>query len=319
VQERVGGTPLLAVPATVDIVLLSVAVLATSSAAPLIAATAAPTLAIAFWRNALSSALLVPWATARRRPELRALSARGWRLSASSGALLAAHFGTWIPSLALTSVASSTALVATQPVWAALLARLRGHRVPRIAWVGTGLCVVGAALVAGIDLQVSTRALAGDLLALVGAAMAAGYVTVGGVVRSDLGVESGGAVRSDLGAESGDAVRISTVSYTAICYSVCAVLLLVVDLASGQRLAGWGAGTWLKIVGLTVGAQLLGHSLVNVALRSTSATVVSLVMLLEVPGAALIAALWLHQVPGVVALPGLALLLGGAALVLRAR
>jgi drug/metabolite transporter (DMT)-like permease len=100
---------------------------------------------------------------------------------------------------------------------------------------------------------------------------------------------------------------------------VCAVLLLVVNLLGGQQLAGWGSGTWLKLVALTVGAQLLGHSLVNVALRSTSATVVSLVMLLEVPGAALIAALWLHQVPGPAALPGLALLLGGAALVLRAR
>ncbi|HEX3814708.1 MAG TPA: DMT family transporter [Mycobacteriales bacterium] len=319
VRERVGGLPLLAVPATVDVVLLAVAVLATSSAAPLIAATAAPTLAIAFWRNALSSALLVPWAAARRRPELRALPLRGWRLSACAGGLLAAHFGTWIPSLALTSVASSTALVATQPVWAAVIARVRGDRVPLVAWVGTGLCVVGAALVAGIDLQVSTRALGGDLLALAGAAMAAGYVTVGSAVRSDSGAESIGTVRSDSGAESAVRVGVSTVSYTAICYSVCAVLLLVVNLLGGQRLGGWGSGTWLKLVALTVGAQLLGHSLVNVALRSTSATVVSLVMLLEVPGAALIAALWLHQVPGPAALPGLALLLGGAALVLRAR
>lgn len=280
-----------------DVVLLGIAVLATSSAAPLIAATAAPTLAIAFWRNAFGGAVLVPWAAASRRPELRSLPVRSWRLSAGSGVLLALHFGTWVPSLGLTSVASSTALVATQPVWAALIARARGHEVARGVWLGTGLSVVGAALVAGIDLQVSTRALAGDLLALAGAVAAAGYVTVGSTVRA----------------------RVSTVSYTAICYSICALALLAVNLVSGQRLAGWDSQTWLKLLALTAGAQLLGHSLVNVALRSTSATVVSLVMLLEVPGAALIAALWLHQVPGLSVLPGLALLLAGAVLVLRNR
>jgi len=301
------GVAVVSAPAVVDTMLLAVAVMATSTSAPLIAATAAPTLAIAFWRNAFAGGLLVPWALGRRWDELRRLDRREWRLSITSGALLAAHFGTWIPSLALTSVASSTALVSTQAVWAAIFARVAGHRVPRGVWIGASVAVVGAALVAGVDVSVSTRALAGDLLALAGAAMAAGYVTVGGAVRS--GAEREGTVRE----------KVSTVSYTAICYSICAVVLLVVDLASGQRLVGWDAATWLKLLALTAGAQLLGHSLVNVALRSASATVVSLVMLLEVPGAAIIAALWLHQVPGWAAVPGLALLLGGAALVLRAR
>jgi drug/metabolite transporter (DMT)-like permease len=292
--------------ASIDLALLGVAVLAASTAGPLIAATAAPTLAIAFWRNGLASLLLLPWAAIRRRGELRTLDRRGWALSACSGLLLAAHFGTWIPSLALTSVASSTALVSTQPVWAVAIARLRGHSVPRVVWLGTGLAVVGAGLVAGVDLEVSTRALAGDLLALIGAAMAASYVTLGGEVRS--GAEPGGT----------SSARLSAVSYTAICYSTCACALLTVNLAAGQRLGGWDGATWLKIVALTAGAQLLGHSLVNVALRTASATVASLVMLIEVPGAALIAALWLHQTPGVAAIPGIVLLLGGAALVLRA-
>jgi drug/metabolite transporter (DMT)-like permease len=295
--------------APIDLTLLGVAVLATSTAAPLIAATAAPTLAIAFWRNGLASLVLIPWAAARRRTELRTLDRRGWALSACSGLLLAAHFGTWIPSLALTSVASSTALVSTQPVWAVVIARLRGHSVPRAVWLGTGLAVVGAGLVAGVDLQLSTRALAGDVLALIGGAMAAAYVTLGGEVRSGAcGAEPGGTSRA----------RLSAVSYTVICYSICACALLVVNLAAGQRLGGWDGVTWLKIGALTAGAQLLGHSLVNVALRTASATVASLVMLIEVPGAALIAALWLHQIPGAAAIPGLALLLGGAALVLRA-
>jgi drug/metabolite transporter (DMT)-like permease len=75
--------------------------------------------------------------------------------------------------------------------------------------------------------------------------------------------------------------------------------------------------TWLQLVALTVGAQLLGHSLVNVVLRTTSPTVVSLAILVEVPGAILLAAIWLRQLPPAGTVPGLLVLLAGLALVIR--
>ena len=91
--------------------------------------------------------------------------------------------------------------------------------------------------------------------------------------------------------------RISTTTYTTICYGVCALLLLAVCLVGGVRLSGFDGRTWLAILALVAGAQLLGHSLFNYALRRISATTVSVLILLEVPGAALIAWLWLGQVP----------------------
>src|SRR5687768_10544529 len=99
-----------------DLVLLGVAVAAVSTSAPLIAGADAPTLAIAFWRNALSLPVLALWLAVRRdeRAGWRDRSARDRRLSLLSGLFLAAHFATWIPSLSFTSVASSVALVATQ-------------------------------------------------------------------------------------------------------------------------------------------------------------------------------------------------------------
>jgi len=196
----------------------------------------------------------------------------------------------------LTSVASSTALVATQPVWAALLARAAGRQVGRPVWLGILVAVAGAGMVTGADVTLSARAVAGDLLALLGGILAAAYVTAGAAVR----------------------VRISTTSYTTVCYSACALLLALACLAAGQPLAGYPAGTWLKLVALTVGAQLLGHSLINLALRSTSPTVVSLAVLFEAPGAALIAAVWLGQLPPVSVLPGIVVLLAGLAIVIRA-
>jgi drug/metabolite transporter (DMT)-like permease len=285
----------IALPPARDLGLLVIALAAVSTSGPLVAAAAAPPLAIAFWRNALASGVLLPWAAARRWAELRRLSAHQWRLSALAGLLLAGHFDTWIPSVTLSTVASSTALVCTQPVWTALYARARGRRVSRAVWGGIALAVLGAVLLTGADVRLSGRAVAGDLLALLGGVLAAAYFVTGAEVRS----------------------AVSTTSYTAVCYAVCALVLLVTCLVSGQRLAGYDAGTWLKLAALAAGAQLLGHSLANVVLRSASPTTISLAILFEVPGAALIAALWLHQIPRATALPGLALLLAGVAVVIR--
>ena len=89
----------------------------------------------------------------------------------------------------------------------------------------------------------------------------------------------------------------------------------------GGRLDLWGydGRTWLQLLALTAGAQLLGHSVFNLVLRTTSPTVVSLFLLLEVPGAAVIAAVALGQVPPLQALPAAALLLAGLAIVVSAR
>jgi drug/metabolite transporter (DMT)-like permease len=229
----------------------------------------------------------------RHHVELRALSRRQWGLAAAGGGWLALHFATWVPSLDYTSVASSTALVATQPAWAALIARRRGHHVPRRAWVGMAVAFVGVLVISGVDFTVSAEALFGDLLALVGAVFAAAYVTVGATARSTM----------------------STTAYTLIAYSTTSLLLLVVALAGGQQLSGYTPDTWAKLVALTVGAQLLGHSLFNVVLRTTKPTVVSLAILFEMPGAAVIAALWLQQYPPAEVLPAFVLLLVGMGLV----
>jgi drug/metabolite transporter (DMT)-like permease len=255
-------------PPGTDLVLMTVGVLGVSTSGPLIAATLAPALAIAFWRNALSSALLLPYAAARHRAELRALRGTDLRLTLLAGAALAAHFAAWVPSLSYTSVASSTALVVMQAGWAALFSRFLGYHVPGRAWAGMALAVVGCIVLTGVDFSLSQRALYGDLLALLGGVFSGLYVVVGAQVRR----------------------TVSTWTYTAVCYGFCALLLLAVCLLAGVQLGGYSDDAWLKIVALTVFAQLLGHSVFNRVLRTTSPTVVSTAVLFEVPGAAILAA-----------------------------
>ncbi len=273
--------------------LLAVGIVAVSTSGPLIASIAAPALAVAFWRNALASAVLVPVAAARRRDELAGLSRRAVGGCVLAGVMLTAHFATWVPSVTMTSVATSTALVCALPVWTALFAVAAGRRVGAVAWTGVLLAVAGTVLTTGADLGVSSRALTGDALAVAGGFFAAAYVTIGERVRA----------------------TVSTTVYTTICYTVCALLLLAACLAAGADLTGYPAASWWLLAALTVGPQFLGHSVLNRVLSVLPATVVSVATLLEVPGAALLALVFLGQRPPALAVPGIVLLLAGVAVV----
>lgn len=284
-------------PPTADLLFLAVAVAAVSTSAPLIAGADAPTLTIALWRNVLALPVLGVWVLVRRteREGWRRQSSADRGLSRISGALLAAHFATWVPSLSFTSVASSVALVATQPVWAALIARRRGEHIQRSTWIGIGLALAGTVVLTGVDLSISSRALFGDLLAMVGGMFAAAYVTVGADVRR----------------------HVSTLSYALACYSTAAILLFGLCVATGQQLTGFDRDTWLAIGGLVVGAQLLGHTLVNLVLRSISPTAVSVAILFEILGATLIARVAFGETPPAGAWPAGLLIAIGVVVVVR--
>jgi len=288
--------------------LVAVGVVAVSLSGPLSTSPAAPALAIAFWRTGLGTLVTVPVATFVRpgRPWRRTRGSqrlrRAWpgrRDGLGAGVLLAVHFGTWIPSLRLTSVATATALVATSPLWIVLFRRLAGVHVPRAVVVGSLVGVGGVLLVTAGDITGSGRPASdvalGDTLALVGGAAHAGYAMIGERARRGT----------------------STARWTAVVYGVCAVSLLPACLVLGVPLAGWGRAGWVQILLITVTAQLLGHTAFNAAVPHVGASSLTLAILLEVPGAAAIAWVWLGQVPAPVTVPGLVAVLAGLVLVVR--
>lgn len=285
----------LARPSRGDLAWLSLAVLAVSTTGPLIAATDAAALSIAFWRVALGSAVIGVWVLLRHRVELFALSRREWSLLVLAGLFLGAHFATWVPSLRFTSVASSTALVATQPVWAALIARARGLDVPRQAWIGIGVALIGVVALTGIDVSLDPRSLLGNGLALAGAVLAALYMTVTEQART----------------------TVSTLTTTFVLFGSAAGFTLIVALLFGEPLTGFSTQAWTLILALTVIGQLIGHGLFNRVVATTSATIVSLAILLEMPGATIIAAIALGQLPPLTVLPAVALIFAGLVIVIR--
>ncbi|HYO36894.1 MAG TPA: DMT family transporter [Geodermatophilus sp.] len=283
-------------PGTRDVGLMAVAVVGVSFSGPLTALVSTSFLAIAFWRNAAGAALLVPVLLGRERATLAGLRPRDLTTSVVAGLFLAAHFAAWLPSLSMTTVAASTALVTTTPIWTALAARVSGVHLPGQVWAGLALAVVGAALIAGVDVTVSLEALAGDGLALLGAICAGGYMLAGARART----------------------RLATSAYSVVCYSTCAAVLAVAAWGTTTPLAGFSARDWWLIAAITVCAQILGHTLLNLVLSTVGPTVVGLAVLLEVPGALLVALVLLQQTPPLLALPGMVAVVAGVALVVRA-
>ncbi|HMG40865.1 MAG TPA: DMT family transporter [Acidimicrobiales bacterium] len=279
-----------------DVVLLAVAVAAVSTSAPLVRAAHAPALAIAFWRTALAVPVMGSLALRRDRAELAARDPLTRRRMVVAGLLLAGHFATWIPSLSFTSVASSVTLVCAQPVWVALIARRRGEHVPPAVWRGIACALAGVVLLSGVDLALTPRALLGDGLALAGGMLSALYLVVGADVR-----------------------RVTTTAvYATWCYGVAAVALLGICVVGRQSLGGYPEATWLVLLALTVGPQLLGHTLVNRVVRTLSPTLVSVAILLEIVGSTLLAWLFFDEVPPVSVWPAAALIAAGVVVVVRA-
>jgi drug/metabolite transporter (DMT)-like permease len=131
----------------IDAGLMAVGVFGVSTSGPLIAACAAPVLAVAFWRTALAVAADAPLVLSREAGALAGLRGRELRLTLIAGALLAGHFAAWVVSLRMTSVASSTALVCLQAGWAVLFSWLAGDRPTRPVLAGLALVLAGVALV----------------------------------------------------------------------------------------------------------------------------------------------------------------------------
>ena len=272
--------------------LVALGALGISFSGPLTAALTVPALAVAFWRSALGS-LATAAAVVPRGVGLRAMDAGTRRATLGAGVLVALHFALWLPSLRMTSVAVATALAATTPVWTVVLHALSGRPPTRGVVLGVGLAMAGVVMMTGFDAAASARALLGDLLALGGGITYAGYAVLGERVRR----------------------TTSNGRYTLLAYSTCAALLLIACLGARVPIGGYPAGQWAGLVLLTLTAQLLGHSGLNLALPVVGSTALSLAMLFEVPGAALIAWVWLGQVPPLAALPGALAVLAGLWLV----
>jgi len=273
-------------------------VLLVSVGAILVRLAAAPPLAVSFYRMAIASLLLSPFAWADARRAVPTLGSRPRLLLVASGVALALHFATWIASLSHTSVAASVLLVNTAPLFAIVLSLVFLREKPPLAvQVAIPLAMVGAAVIALGDRGSSPASLLGNLLAVAGAVTLATYQVIGRGLRATLPLNA----------------------YMLLVWGTATLTLAALVAGFGTRFAPFPPRTWLAFAALAVVPTLGGHGLTNRALRSLPAPTVGLFLLGEPVIASLLAILLFHETPSTSTLVGGAIILAALALVLTRR
>lgn len=256
-------------------------------------------LAVATWRLGLAALLVTPIALLQARHELARLSARQVAMALIAGLFLALHFGTWISSLEYTSVASSTALVTTNPLWIGLASFVLFRERPGAMMSGgIALSLAGSLAIFWSDSQGGVshaQPLLGNLLALIGSWCFSAYLLIGRRLRAGLGLPA----------------------YIWLAYGAAALFLVAASLISGVELGEQSPLAWGVLLAMALGPQLLGHTAYNWSLRHVSATFVAVVTLGEPVGSALMAFLFFGEGFAPLQFAGFMLLLAGIYLAAR--
>ena len=212
------------------------------------------------------------------------------------GVLYGVHFGTWVSSLTMTSVASSVTLVTATPLLLAILSIATGRDRPsRWHWISIGLALIGLSLIGWADLSLSREALIGDGLAFVGAIAMAFYLLIARSLGEDLDVLAFGGVATAFGALS--------------LFAAAVIAGVPIAFASGESLL------WIALAALL--PQLVGHTLLTWSLRHATPTAVGIATVGEPVGATLLAWVWLGERVTPVIAAGCAITLAAVLLSLR--
>jgi drug/metabolite transporter (DMT)-like permease len=275
---------------------LLVGVVSVSFASIFIRLAEAPPLVIAAYRLTIASLVLIPIASRKSMESLKRLSGRDALLILLASLFIALHFGLWITSLSYTSIASSVILVTSHPAFVAVLSYfLWSERLNKLTIGGIVVALVGIVLINYGGFAFGSRAIFGDLLALVAAFAMGAYLIIGKQLRA----------------------RIEILPYLTIIYSGAAVILLLTTVGFGYSFTGYSPMTYLMMVLLAIVPQLIGHSCLNLAVRLIPVTFVSVAILGEPIGATILGYFILGEAPTLNEIAGGLLILVGIFTVLR--
>ncbi len=275
-RSRGVNTQLRRVPSTraLGLVLLLGAQLAVGAAAIFAryALAAAQPLAVAALRLVLAAAILL-LISALTRTLRSGMSRTSGITLIFAGIFLAIHFAAWIWSLEYTTIAISTLLVCTTPLWTSLYdAVVLKRNLPPAVWIAYTGGALGLWLVVGVAGSappVAGHQLLGAALALCGSLGIGAYFILVRTVRAKLG----------------------TTAIVTRTYGWAAIALVIGALAARQPPPAMHAtAAWLGIIAMALISQLLGHTAMNASLRWFSPSAVAMATLLEPIFAALLAA-----------------------------
>jgi drug/metabolite transporter (DMT)-like permease len=279
---------------TKNLLLIFIAVVAVSWAAIFIKLTGAPPLATAFYRMCFATLFILPLALKKSLPEILKIRGKILIITLFSGIFLGFHFATWITSLDYTSISNSVVLVTTQPIFVAILSHLLlKEKINLSILFAILLALLGSFIISGGDFRVGKANFFGDILALIGAVMAAAYLLCGRVVRQ----------------------KLSLVTYIFLVYFISALVLGVLCVIWGTPLYPYPSKTFLWFILLGLIPTVIGHTLYNWALKYLKAYLVGISILGEPVGTTILAYFIFKQIPPTLTYLGAAAIFTGIFLV----
>lgn len=249
---------------------------------------------LASTRLIIAATILLPtWRTLKQQK----VDPKAYYYVIAAGFALALHFATWITSLAYTSIAASTVLVTTNPIWISVFSWIWfKEKITKTTIFGIFIAFLGGVFVAfGDNIGNSNypNPLLGNFLALIGAVIVSLYFLLGREAQRK---------------------GLSTKHYITVAYSAAAVFLLPLPLLFGAKYTGYPDKVYLYVFLMAIFSQLIGHTSFNWAIRWISPILVTLAILFEPIGASWFGYLIFGEIPSNIVLLGGFIVLVGVAI-----
>ncbi|WP_440960017.1 DMT family transporter [Paenibacillus nitricinens] len=254
-------------------ILMLIGIVAISFSAIFIKWSAAPASIQGMYRLLFTSLLMLPFARPYSGAAV-ALRKKDWIMLVLSGTMLALHFLLWMGSLKYTSVASSTMIMALEPVFIMLgVYFLYKEKTAASAILGLSIAIGGVVFIGWGDIGISADNLKGDLLSVGGTVAVAVHMLIGQKL----------------------VVRMPSYLYSLIVFLSAAGVFAIYNLFMGISFFNYPANEWGIFILLAVVPTVFGHTLFNWLLQYVSATTVSMNILGEPVGASILAFLLLGE------------------------
>lgn len=256
----------------------------------------APSSIIAFYRLLFTVLLLLPFFLKNSRKELKCVTVKLFFLSVLSGVSLALHFYSFMASLHYTSVTSSTVLVTIHPIFVGFASfYLLKEKISPGFVQAVFITLLGGLVISVSDAGQGSNALFGDILAFLGALLMTLYMLIGRVVRQ----------------------KVELTTYTFLVYSSSTVTLLLINLAVHKPFYPYAPKEWILFLAMALICTILGHNVLNWALKYLNPTYISTAILGEPVFATFWAYLFFGEYPGSFQLIGSGIVIWGLFLLIK--
>jgi len=257
-----------------------------------------PALVIAMTRFVLSSLMfLVAILNNGQIKQLASLPLKNVFMAAGAGAFFALHQFFWLGSLEYTTVLVANTVLNTSLLWILLIETtvLKG-RPGVFVWLGILFALAGGAYIMVYGLNeggaFSSNPTLGNIFALFSAIGMAGYLLIGRSQRTN----------------------IPAVLYIWIVYTSSSVFGVLALILTQTPVLGYSVQGYIWMLGVTLIAQVIGHSSINMAVRYFSATYVNIIQQFVPAGAALVSFLAFRETPTGAQIIGSGIILVGVVL-----